>query len=320
MSRPLPPLRALQAFEAVGRLGAVGAAARELGVTPGAVSQKIRQLEDHVGAPLVVKDGRGLALSATGRAYHALIGEGFRAFRRAQHFADRLRDAHDIAVSGLPSLMIRWLNPLLSGYRAADGQSTFRLECTHREPDPRLIDVTFRLTYGDLAERFPFSRPLFRDSCFPVCAPAFRDAHPEATDPEGLRALPLVRIGWAPTHSDPPGWESWFAFVGARAPDRPPVASFQLSSLALETVAAGEGVALGQASFVARDLAEGRLVRLSEAALPLPQPYMVCWGEAALEAPPARQFLDWLIAEARPLDQERSGSGALQIGPQALRE
>jgi LysR family glycine cleavage system transcriptional activator len=305
MSRPLPPLRALQAFEAVGRLGSVGAAARELGVTPGAISQKVRQLEEHVGAPLIVKDGRGLALSGTGRAYHELVAEGFRAFRRAQHFADRLRDSHDIAVSGLPSLMIRWLNPLLGGFRASDGGSTFRLECTHVEPDPRLIDVTFRLTYGDLAQPFPYSRPLFRDCCFPVCAPAFLDAHPEARSAEGLRGLPLVRIGWGPAHPDPPGWADWFERAGVAGPERAPIASFQLSSLALETVAAGEGVALGQASFVARDLVEGRLARLSEDALPLPQPYMVCWGEAALEAPAAREFLDWLLAAARPLDVDR---------------
>ena len=63
MAGQLPPLRAIQAFEALGRLGSINSAAQELGVTPGAVSQQIRLLEETVGLTLVVKDGRGVALT-----------------------------------------------------------------------------------------------------------------------------------------------------------------------------------------------------------------------------------------------------------------
>ena len=72
----LPPLRALQAFEAVGRLGSVTAAARALGVTPGAVSQQIKLLEDQVNLPLIVKDGRRVALAPD---RHSVRGHPWRA-------------------------------------------------------------------------------------------------------------------------------------------------------------------------------------------------------------------------------------------------
>jgi LysR family transcriptional regulator, glycine cleavage system transcriptional activator len=49
----LPPLRALQAFEAFGRLGSVTDAAKELGVSVGAVSQQLRKVEEATGVGLL---------------------------------------------------------------------------------------------------------------------------------------------------------------------------------------------------------------------------------------------------------------------------
>ena len=58
--RRLPPLRALQAFEAAARHLSFARAAEELGVTPAAVSQQIKLLEDRLGLPLF---RRGLRLA-----------------------------------------------------------------------------------------------------------------------------------------------------------------------------------------------------------------------------------------------------------------
>ena len=56
-SSRLPPLNALRAFEAAARLESFARAADELAVTPGAISQQIRSLEEHVGAALFVRAG-----------------------------------------------------------------------------------------------------------------------------------------------------------------------------------------------------------------------------------------------------------------------
>ncbi|RUY48892.1 LysR family transcriptional regulator, partial [Mesorhizobium sp. M7A.F.Ca.CA.002.07.1.1] len=64
-----PPLRAIQAFEAFGRRGSVTAAANELGVSVGAVSQQIRKAEDALEARLLERRGRSVALTALGRVY-----------------------------------------------------------------------------------------------------------------------------------------------------------------------------------------------------------------------------------------------------------
>ena len=62
----LPPLNSLRAFEATARRGSVSAAARELGVTHGAVSHQIRALEETLGSSLFERGSRRMRLTAQG--------------------------------------------------------------------------------------------------------------------------------------------------------------------------------------------------------------------------------------------------------------
>ena len=58
--RKFPPLNALRAFESAARHLSVKLAAQELCVTPGAVSQMLRNLEDHLGVKLFERVNRGI--------------------------------------------------------------------------------------------------------------------------------------------------------------------------------------------------------------------------------------------------------------------
>lgn len=300
MSDLLPPLRALQAFEAIGRLGSVKGAARELGVTSGAISQQIRALEDQLGLTLVVKDGRRVALTPPARIYHDLLSQGFQKLRLAQDYIVERKAVAEITVSGLPTLMLKWLSPRLHRYQASAEDVLVRLEATHREPDPQLLDQMFRLTYGSAAQHFPHARVLFTDTCFPVCSPDFLAANPVARDPARLAGLPLIDVDWGPAYANVPHWKDWFArHSPGPMPSQRPVSVHSLSSLALDAAINGQGIALAQDSFADTDLKLGRLVRLSPDSLPMPEPYYVCWGSQTLEQPVAREFLNWLLQEVR---------------------
>ena len=69
MVRRLPPLNALRAFEASARLGSFVAAAAELRVSPAAVSQQVRNLEQYLDMTLFQRLARGLVLTEQGRDY-----------------------------------------------------------------------------------------------------------------------------------------------------------------------------------------------------------------------------------------------------------
>lgn len=299
MKSTLPPLRALQAFEAFGRLGSVGGAAQYLGVTSGAISQQLRVLEDHLGIPMVFKDGRRAALTPEAKIYHEMVASGFTQLRNAQQIMSQRKTGVDLKVSSLPTLLLKWLNPQLHRFAASDSWTPIRLESTHMEPDAQMQGHMFRLTYGAVSDRFPHSRPLFTDTCFPVCSPDFLKRHPQAATPEGLVHLPLIEIDWGPTFESLPHWRDWFAHQGIDPGPITPITVHSLSGSALEAAAGGQGVVLAQSSFAAFDLELGRLVRLSPESLTMPEPYYVCWGLTTLEQPNARAFLNWLMQTAK---------------------
>lgn len=295
----LPPLRALHVFEAFGRLGSVNAAAHELGVTAGAVSQQLKILEEYLERPVSYKDGRNATVPAELSEYHQLISEGFEQLRRAQHVLSQENSEVDLKISGLPTLLLKWLNPKIHRFQAEIGEVAIRLDATHAEPDPLLSDQIFRLTYGHCVERFPHRRALFSDTCFPVCSPEFLAQNPQAHDIDNIRALPWIDIDWGPAYASPPSLADWLQNQNSSPPQLKPKSVHSLSSLALEAAAAGQGIVLAQSSFVSLDLELGRLVRLSDQTLPMPDPYYICWGKAALDRPHARAFLNWIIAQAR---------------------
>ncbi len=87
MSRRLPPLTALRAFEAAARHMSFARAADELHVTPAAISQQIKQLEQALGLALF-RRGKTLALSESALAALPLLTEAFDQLEKA---VDRLR-------------------------------------------------------------------------------------------------------------------------------------------------------------------------------------------------------------------------------------
>ncbi|PTX50558.1 LysR family glycine cleavage system transcriptional activator [Gemmobacter caeni] len=307
MSTSLPPLRALQAFDAYGRTGTVHAAARSLGVTPGAISQQLRLLEDHAGLPLLLREGRRITMTPAAHIYHEMIAQGFDRLARAQEFISAQRVSEDLTVSGLPTLLQKWLNPMIHRFQANAPDTTLRIVATHRETEPQLMDLTFRLTYGMAASRYPHSRALFTDTCFPACSPEFLARHPEARTNKGLARLPLIGIDWGMDETAAPDWANWFAAQNTpvAGPMRT-VAVYSLSSLALEAAAAGQGVVLAQASFAGPDLDSGRLVRLSDEVLPMPEAYFICWGLTTMTHKPARDFLNWVLSETKVNRDTRS--------------
>lgn len=304
MKSTLPPLRALHAFEAFGRCGSVNAAARELGVTAGAVSQQIKSLEEHIDVQLIAKDGRRATLSSDAKAYHTALVAGFDKIRRAQEVIQQQRDGVDLKISGPPTLLLKWLNSRVHRFNDFDHGVPIRLEATHTEPDAELLDHMFRITYGaETAENYAHKQKLFTDYCLPVCSPEFLQAHPEARDPEALKHLPWIDADRGPGYENVPRLTDWFALLGLKGPTKKPVSVHSVLSLALETAVDGQGITLAQSSFVQADLDLGRLVKLSDHVLPLPDYYYICWSSNTLDQSNSRNFLNWILAEGRAMPE-----------------
>ena len=243
-----PHLNALRAFEAAARLGGFATAADELSVTPGAVSQQIKTLEDWVGAPLFRRQRHGVQLTKLGES---VAGDFTRAFDLIGDGVHKLRSgARDptIRIAALPSVAQLWLSPRLPAIRRAMPELT--ISVTALETPPNLRREMFDLSV--------FIRPagqattIGQDMIFPVCAPGLASS---LTSPEDLSSQTLLHdITWRED------WALWLSHAGgpvAAAADGP---VFSLYAIALEEARNGAGVLMGHAALVERDLAAGTLV------------------------------------------------------------
>lgn len=291
----LPPLRALQVFEAVGRCGGMGKAALELGVSPGAISQQIKHLEDVLGLQLIVRQPGGIALTPLGASYHYEVSACIQGFRKAHRAVIAQARGKGVVISALPLIAARWLSPSIFDFQQRHPDMTIHIDGNLVEPDPDSFD--FRITYADRVRPIDRVATLFTDSLVPVCSPKLLSTRPTRS-PEDLMGFRLLGIDWSPFFSPPPGWQSWFRHAGVASGAIADTLVFSHSSLAIEAAIDGHGVALVQFALITEDLRSGRLVRPFEQTLELPAPYVLAWNSAAFAKNGAREIHRWITGLA----------------------
>jgi len=112
----LPPMNALRAFEAASRHLSVSRAAEELCVSQGAVSQQLRNLEDHLGRELFIRTPNSFALSEEGEAFAVVVQQALGDIALAATEVNSEKTQHTLNISMPPNLAIKWLMPRLGDF------------------------------------------------------------------------------------------------------------------------------------------------------------------------------------------------------------
>jgi LysR family glycine cleavage system transcriptional activator len=247
----LPSLNALRAFEAAARCGSFAKAAEELGVTAGAVTQQVRQLEAWLGFALFRRLPQGVELSAAAREALPKLSRGFDVLGQA---IQELRASHEgrtITLAALPCIAQLWLSPRLGRLQEAFPGLQVSVSAMEQPPDPRRDPHDLALFYRACEASTGEVLALPPDTLFPVCAPALAK---RLADPAELRGVQLLHD--AVWRYD---WARWLGFAKVSGVDPGRGASFSLYSLALDAALSGTGVLMGRASLVAPHLRDGRL-------------------------------------------------------------
>jgi LysR family transcriptional regulator, glycine cleavage system transcriptional activator len=134
--RTLPPLTALRAFAATAELRSFSQAARVLNVTPAAVAQQVRALEDQLGRALVQRDGRGVSLTTDGEQLAEALGEGFAAMVRGVEALRAGEADRPVRVTLTASFAAQWLMPRLKDFWEKYPDIGLSLH-----PDARVVDM-----------------------------------------------------------------------------------------------------------------------------------------------------------------------------------
>ncbi|WP_191060664.1 transcriptional regulator GcvA [Geminicoccus harenae] len=300
MARLIPGLGMLRTFEAAARHLNFTRAAEELDVTPAAVSAQIRSLEDVLGVRLLWRTSRSVRLTEAGEVLLEAVSESLDRIGQA---VDRIR-----APSGRPSLKIstgfsfaaKWLVPRLERFRRHHPDLDVRLDVSERLADFLRDEVDVAIRFG--AGVYPGLRSdrLFDEQVFPVCSPRLLHGDPPLRAPDDLRHHALIHEAWQSQDGTWPDWRMWLLAAGLEDIDLGRGLHVQQSALAIQAAVDGQGVALGNTSLVADDLAAGRLVQPFALSLNVPGfAYYLVAPRRSADRPVVRAFRDWLMAEVR---------------------
>lgn len=246
-----PPLNALRAFESAARLGGFKAAAVELAVSPGAVSQHIKALESWAGAALFERMSQGVRLTVLGKA----VADDFSAaFDQLGAAVIKMRaDAgpHQVRIAVLPSIAQLWLSQRLPRVRAIAPDSTISITALDRPPNLLREPYDLSIFFTPVSES-EHCVEVCKDVIFPVCSPALASSLRQPGDLAGVQFLHDSR--WRGL------WQDWLDEAAPGLGIDPSGPTFSLYGLALQEAQNGAGVLIGHEPLVRASLDDGSLV------------------------------------------------------------
>jgi LysR family glycine cleavage system transcriptional activator len=294
----LPPLNALRAFETVARRLSFARAAEELHVTKAAVAQQVRQLEQEIGAPLVERSGRGLALTESGAAGAAGLAEAFSALARASRAMREAKGRRFLVINASASFAATWLVGRIGRFKALHPEIDVLLDALATEDSLESSTTDALVRWG--AGNFPglATTLLFKEDVFPVCAPELVGGDSPLRSPQDLSRHTLLHLELSPAYPPWPTWSDWHKAAGGRDVDARHGVWFNNMAMAIRAAAQGQGVALSSFAIAADELAAGRLVAPFSTSVQTPFGYyFLCRPEEAVK-PRIKALRKFLVEEA----------------------
>jgi LysR family transcriptional regulator, glycine cleavage system transcriptional activator len=287
ISRRHLPLNALRCFEAAARHCHLRRAAEELGVTHGAVSRQVRILEQTLGVALFLRAHNRLQLTSAGTRLFHTVEDALDRISEGALYLDPDSMAGSLTIASTPSISVYWLVSLIGEFSHKYPEIDVRL--VNIQPGQRQLPAEFDVAvcYGEPDEPRRVCRELYRERLFPVCSPKLLGSERAIETPRDLLALPLI-------HDRHGLWGRWFEAQQLPAASAPRNLTMQEAFQAILAAREGFGVALADRIEVARELREGSLVRLFDAAIDGPRATVLVADEQERQPLRTRVFIDHL--------------------------
>lgn len=294
----LPPLNSLKVFEAAARHLSFTKAAEELHVTPGAVSQQIKALEDFIGAPVFRRHKRTLLLTDEAQASLPVLREGFDRLADAARILASRTDSGKLTVSAAPSLAAKWLVPRLDRFHERHPEVDVWISADMEVVDFSVDDVDIAIRYGPGGYQNLVVEHLMAETIVPVCSPRLLLGDLPLKAPADLKHHTLLHDGSPDRDESSPTWPMWLKAAGVTGVDGSRGPKFNQSSLVIEAAVAGKGVALAKAQLALADLEAARLVIPFDMTTPSAFGYYIVHPHSRSSSKAVKAFKAWLKEEA----------------------
>jgi LysR family transcriptional regulator, glycine cleavage system transcriptional activator len=285
------PLGALRVFEAVASHLSFSDAAEALHVTPAAVSQQIKTLEDYLQVPLFRRSGRRVEVSEEGLELLPRVRAGLRELEAALHYIKQHRSGGPLQITLFASFLQLWLLPRIRSFRRQHPDITLRFHTSRELVDFSRAPVHVALRFGRGQYPGLHVEKLLDDWWVPV-------AHPEIVKRYGLieRDTDLEKLPLLDSEDEP--WRLWRS-VDPRREWRVRAPSIDDSAGLLAAVEEGLGFALMRWTLVAGALQRRSLKLAGKELLPDESAYYFVCPEPYLAMPKVAHFREWLLAAAK---------------------
>ena len=288
-----PPLKSLLVFDAAMRTNSFSMAATELCVTPGAVGQQIRKLEDWLGVALFVREVRQVVPTEAALAYWQRIQPALAEIADASR---KVRDSRSMAVrlSMPPSFAAKWFTSRMAGLLTRYPGLELHLNASVQLVDFERDAIDLAIRYFDGKAPQLDATLLCTDQARVYCTPAYA-AGLALHEPDDLRRATLLVTTM---HSF---WERWLGEFSRLAPTTVaalPRIHFDQGLMAIEAAKQGQGVVISSPLLVAAELAEGLLCEPFGLHLPLANAYYVVHHAKLPLRHVATLVKQWLVEEA----------------------
>lgn len=284
------PLNALRVFEAVATRLSFAEAAEALNVTPAAVSQQIKALEEYLQVPVLRRSGRKVELTPEGAKLLPGVQAGLDSLVAVLREARLMRAGGVVNVSTLSSLMQKWLTPRLHRLHAKFPDLQVDWHTSREAVDFGRSDFHAAVRLGQNVIAGLEYEHLMDEWLVVVASPALYKKHGSIDERETLKGIPMLQA------KDEP----WSRFEKSAAPTPWPAGPTIIddSVSVLTAVLEGLGYAPARWSIAAHDLLAGRLVLASRTIVPSRFRYSFVCPPSYAELPKVCALRSWLKEEA----------------------
>jgi len=310
-------LNNLRALEATLRTGSFRAAAAELGVTPAAVGQQVRGLENYLGRRLLSRSTTGVEATDTARRVEHRLTASFLAIEEIIGQLKNRQPGNRVAITLPSSFAENWFTGRLADFYHLNSEIDLRLDASNRMVDLASEDFDFAIRYSQPSPDLYDETALFGDYVLPVCTPDFAARYDLSRQTGSLRGIPLIHLGSRTPDPDWADWRRWgetFEFDGDGLQEGIRLTEFNSG---LQTAIRGQGLVLCGIVEAFNALGDGSLVAPFGAGrvCPVGYEYRLVAIRGRELSPLQIQFRDWIVATANEFRAQLERFVTLQSQP-----
>lgn len=268
----LPPFKSLVFFERAAYFMNFSKAADELCVTPPAISQQIKKLEQNLGVKLFTRLPGKLELTSDGATLYESVAQSINIIRQASDKIKSKGKKSTITISLTPALSTQWLVLRLHKFWKQHPEIDLRLHHSLSFADLTSGEADLAIRWCDGRQAGLISKKLLSGDLAPVCSPSLLCRGVPINTPSDLLNVPIL-------HEDSRNdWRLWSQQMNVDInSERGPI--IDDSGSLMKAVVNGHGVALGRISVLGDDIKNGRLIQLFDNTLAKDKDYYLVYPE-----------------------------------------